>query len=376
MMMQPSHAASEGSSGSGYAMSTANGDARCQKSPGQQIRRGAFKQDIVKLFGRKRGGHTERWMYHNDPRGAHQPTGSQLWSKFLAEHGGSEGSYYVLREDIQNIQDAVPTLAKRFNQVSTVVDFGSGDPPAVINKAVPIVKGLANVKIYVPIDLSEGLLELANKAANDNMPGVQVRPIQADFFKKKMIDGSPLILPGKNRLGLLLGSTITNTKMNFGDPFPEQSLIKEIKALGEQLARSKGKSGLAISFDSNADLKGSALKAYDEVHWSRMMVGLMIDVENILSPRGKFNPFKWHHEFAVDCDKHVIHHCLVADEDQEFWIDDDFFKIDEGEAFVVFNTFKFPVDLFQSIVRRAGYDPHDPIIHQNGRLVLQTMDVS
>lgn len=339
------------------------------------VDRESFKSDILSLFKRQKGGHTERWMYSNSPRGAHQPTGSELWSEFLKNHGGLNGGYYVLREDIDNIRNAIPTLVKRFNHVSAVIDFGSGDAPAVINKVVPIVQGLKNIKIYSPVDLSVGLLQSATTAANDNMPGVSVDPKRADFFKKINADGTPLILPGKNRLGLFLGSTITNTEMNIGDSFPEENFIEDIKILGEQISSSDGKSGLAISFDSNADIKGSALKAYSEIHWSRMMVGLMIDVNNVLKPKGSFNPFHWHHEFSVDKTKHVIHHCLVADHDQEFWIDDDYLRIKKGDSFVAFNTFKLPADLFQDLVKKAGYNPHDPIVHENGRLVLQTMDI-
>lgn len=330
-----------------------------------------FRSDIVDLFSKEKGGHIARWVYHDMDRGGHQPTGNQLWESFLKEHDG----YYVLEEEISLINWHKKALCNTFAKADTILDIGSGEGVAVEKKAMPLVLGCPNVKIYAPIDLSSGLLADASakaenmiiQAAND----VAVEPLCIDFYHAV----SNAKIPGKRRAGLFLGSTITNMYMRENDPFPRENIKKKIKKLAK-LTKSNTTEPCTITFgyDANPDLE-DAKAGYDHDRWKQLVVGIMFDVENILKPYGTFNPVGWKHETVINEDSHVLHQCVVATTTQDFFIGEDYFSIKEGDRFVIKNNFKYGYDTFGKMVEECGYELHEPIRHPSGRMLLQTIDI-
>ncbi len=350
-----------------------------------------FKHHILQLFRGERGGHTALWVYHNGRRGGHQPTGSKLWTDFLAAKGNDdEDGYYVLDEERKLIKWNLKNgkLQEQFGESDSLIDLGSGGAEAVIGKAMPIFQAIP-AGIYVPVDLSYGLLEIATAEARsflDRLPpghkkrGAKVEPVNANFFTGKTPACTEVILPGKRRTGLLLGSTITNMPMRLGDEFPRERIIRRINGVSEWLTRGTNKRcTLTFGYDSNHDLE-SAAAAYQHETWSQLIVGLMFDVQNVLKPKGYFNPVGWEHKTIIDKKNHVLHQCVVATEDQNFFIGDDEnaeeFKIKKGDTFVVKNNFKYPFDLFGDMVREAGHTPLEAIRHQSERMVLQTVELN
>lgn len=417
----------------GRPMSTSSEELTTEQEVAETFNKDMFRRHVIQLFGRERGGHMARWVYMDIKRGGDLSTGSGLWRAFVKAglEGNNNYTYPNKEADLIKTEQTRQKLAELFHHVSTIVDFGSGDEFAVVNKAVPIIKGLSNVRTYRPLDISEVMLMQATKAANDNLqghkPNVAVSPILGDFSSGKTLsDNKPIIFAPENedRLGIFLGSTITNQEMNIDirniiddnldenepyDPqdFPRAEVVEKIKMLGDILNSGHrdgpltGKHGLVVGYDSNLDPE-SAKNAYvdsgDLKIWGPLVTGVMFDIKTALDPQtvknGGFDPQGWHHEKIVrrgpplnEDDPNsspqyiVVHQCVVADKSQHFKIDDGHgnarsFAIKEGDIFVIKNNFKFHPMFFRQLAREARFNPLDAIQIENNNAVLQPLEVS
>lgn len=333
----------------------------------------AFRADAISLFAKTEGGHTSRWTYNGKERGAHLDSGADLWLQFSR----AARNYYLASHDTAVVAHSLSHLGRKFREADTFVDLGSANG----SKAMPIFQFCEGMKIYVPVDQSEDLLAKAEETVRKRAPDRKVHPIHGDFYTGRLAKtGKEITLPGSRHAGVMLGSTISNMNMTLEQEFPYADIVQKIKRLGAFLKNEDlTPTPLAISYDSNQDLTGDALKAYNNIHWKRMIVGLMADVQHILRPEGTFNAFAWHHEARPDPNKFVIHQCVVATRAQDFMIKDTDnkpheFSVKKGDAFVVVNNIKYPVDLMLALIKAAGHEPDDPIRIPDNHMVLQTMD--
>ncbi|MEQ9231783.1 MAG: L-histidine N(alpha)-methyltransferase [Cyclobacteriaceae bacterium] len=295
-----------------------------------------FKLDIIDLFNRKRGGHVDHWLYRDALRG--QVSGSQLWHQFLK----ASKSYYVLKNEIELISRLASTQDSNFQAIDTIIDFGVGNDLAVRKKIIPLVHGLKNVKAYIGIDISKSFLDKADAVINGET-SLETYTIQGDFYSAL----PPF--PGNHRLGLMLGSTITNQNMREGAEFPEDKILSKLSHLRKLLHEGDK---MLITFYSNTD-RASVYDAYTNVYWSRHIEGLMYDVSKIAI--GDFKADGWQHQKVWGIKAPVIHQCLEATVNQSFNIGDESFEVKRGERFVAVNNFKFPVSLFQSLCKKSGF---------------------
>jgi|GEM_PF-2452970 len=369
-----------------------------------------FKKHTLELFGRTRGGHMARWVYVDLHRGGDLSTGSELWTAFINASQSPDSSYYISRQEIELIArpKTIKTINNLFSKAHRVVDFGSGSTNAVKYKALPIVHGLSNVEIYSPLDISEHLLGQAEELANENSPP-DVEPIHADFETGKMQETGESIHfdnPDENRLGLFLGSTITNQEMDIGAEFPRTEIVRQLENFGDILSNGtrteKRDHGLIVGYDSNHDVE-SAYAAYEDSPdgpkiWAPLVTGVMFDIKKILDPQPfnaqhcGFDPLGWHHERVVeegpalddknpDGDKQyiVLHQCVVADKRQDFTIGENGstrrFIVNPGDKFVIKNNFKFNPAFFRQLAREAKFNPRRTIQADGNNMVLQTLDV-
>ncbi|MCB1562682.1 MAG: L-histidine N(alpha)-methyltransferase [Alphaproteobacteria bacterium] len=362
----------------------------------------------------------ERWVYMDLKRGGELHSGSELWNAFVTAGMEGRNNYSLPRQEASLIQSAntIKTLSDLFGKCSVITDFGSGGAFAVKEKAMPIVKGLPNIKIYSPLDLSKMMLfDQAAKAANDDLKGfsreISVQPYHADFSTMRMQDsGDPIRLPGNQscrRLGLFFGSTVTNQEMDIGAEFPRGEIVAEIAKLGDILNNGsrtgplQAQHGLVIGYDSNLDPQ-SASTIYDDVGdvkiWAPLITGVMFDIKNVLDPQpfkknnGGFDPQGWHHEKVVEQGPPlypekpdgppqfiVVHQCVVADKDQDFKLVSEHgeirrFDIKEGQKFVIKNNFKFHPDFLRQLTREARFNPLNPIRQEGNSMILQPLEVS
>ncbi len=318
-----------------------------------------FQEDIINLLSHKKGGHVQKWLY-NDQIRPDNNSGSKLWHNFIT----SNQNYYPIQSEI----DLIPELTKKIkHDYDTVVDFGLGNTRAVNNKTLPILLSQKKLTSYVAIDVSDNSLLSGTKRIKDQFNKIDITQINGDFYE-------PHIVKGINKLGLFLGSTISNQNMMVGEKFPRQEIIKHLRTLGESVKGQK-QSSLITSFDANPDLT-AALNAYQHPSWVSMMVGLMHDVQAELHPEGDFNPSMWHYAPTIDRQNHVLHHIISPTIDQKFTINGQKFDLKKDEKFVVINCFKYPIDLFNELLTEANLSPdHPPIRSREHTMTMIQSDI-
>ncbi len=300
-----------------------------------------FKQDILELLSHSRGGHAGKWVYADTKRPSFG-TGAELWHDFVT----ANNNYYPIRAEIDLIPTLLNGLAKNYD---TVIDFGIGDEFALNGKTLPILLSQENLRKYAPIDISRNELDNGLLHLKSKLKGIHTQAIESDFYSPKAIEGH-------NKLGLFLGTTISNQDMMVGEKLPRETIVNRLKTLKET-THGSGDSSLIISLDTNPDLN-HALDAYQHISWVRMMTGLMYDIQTHLKPEGNFTPSMWHYAPVIDKENHVIQQVLSPSIDQDIVIDGQEFNVKKGDQFVAINNFKYPLDLFKEMIEEAGLVPY------------------
>lgn len=343
-----------------------------------------FTTDVHEQFSRESGGAMSRWTYLGE--------GGVHWTNFV-----KSGKYYQPQEDSGLILKAIPQLKAKFQDVSTIVEFGPGDERGV-DKTLPLIRALPNVQSYVLIDLASELLTRAEAHARANLPPhIDVVPINGDFFRNFNIrtNGEMQLPPNGDMLGVFWGSTISNVNL-MEPPYEHRAnqlgnnVVNNLKRMGSLLKKGQPdhkKHSLAMSWDSNSDLD-AAVQSYDDDNWKQMILGYLHYIDDVLKPvaMGRngskgFHPDRWHYEASIDSHNFTVQHIAVADRAQEFRIDNQFYSIPKGARFVVVNNAKMPTHYMRQRIMEAGFKPHQYedgrhyIPSDEGRMVMMTCDI-
>ena len=320
-----------------------------------------FKKDIIDLFSKKRGGHVQKWLYSDHIR-EDKSSGSRLWHHFIKNNK----KYYPIQREIELIPSFIDSEDHDYD---TVIDFGLGDKQAINHKILPILESQSKLKRYAAIDISANQLNAGMDIVQCQFKNIEIDLIKGDFYQKHKD------IKGQKKLGLFFGSTISNQEMMVGEKLPEKEIIERIKILSKTTLGEEGSGTLVISLDTNPALQES-LNAYQHQSWVLMMTGLMHDVQDILHPTGNFNPTLWHYAPIIDKKNYVLQQVITPTVDQTFIIDEHEFSLKKGEQFVVKNNFKFPLDLFKEMIKKAKLKERKaPTILKNNPIVMIKMSI-
>lgn len=305
-----------------------------------------FKDDIKQLFRKEKGGHVDKWIYTSG--------GSAHWHNFLA----ANNNYYLRDAETEALQMHLARIG--YCAMDTMVDMGVGDEIAVSRKALEILGFIRDIKHYIGVDLSKSFLKAAKDTIENSRPDVKVSLINKDFYE------NAIDLTGNSKLGVMLGSTITNQNMMMGEEFPRAKITKKLSQIRQHF---NANDSFFVGYDANPDLNNAA-DAYIDDNWSLMFTQLMHKIKDELNPEGNFNPDAWKHNRSIDAASHVIHQTVVAQENQTFLIDGEAFNVKKGDAFVITNNFKYPLPLFKDMASDAGWLAGDYTFDSSGRAVI------
>ncbi|MEV1204679.1 L-histidine N(alpha)-methyltransferase [Microbispora rosea] len=177
-----------------------------------------------------------KWL---PPKWFYDAVGSELFSRItrLAE-------YYPTRRELEILRRRAVDVAG-LTRADTLVELGSGTS----EKTVLLLDALANagtLRAYTPVDVDEVTLEAAAERLAVRYPGLDVRPVRADFEQHLAL------LPRTGRrLVAFLGGTIGNLP-----PAAREVFLKELRAtlrpgdtllLGTDLVKDRGR--LVAAYD-------------------------------------------------------------------------------------------------------------------------------
>ena len=319
-----------------------------------------FLFDMQATFRKERHGIAGSWQYSDSLHADDPVRGAILWEAFLkASH-----DYYPLTSEVDLIHNHARQLIGDVDKPVVLVDFGPGPRQAVVNKTLPIAKLFNRVSHYCPIDKSQDYLIGAASAFGQSFPRVPIEELHADFFKDEVAlpsDGQPF--------ALFFGSSISNLEGSPEDGLPEAEIVWQLSRL-RKIVGDKG--ALLMAYDANQD-RQSILKSYNHPYQAAFGSNIVYRMQRDLPISGNFKPESWHYEAVWHPKTHQLCHTLVCDEQQNFWLGRERFLINQGERFILNNSFKYPVEKMHEWGMKAGFSHQKFIQDENKREVLLLM---
>ena len=245
--------------------------------------------------------------------------------------------YYPTRTEQAIMAAHAPAIAQAIGTHCTVIELGAGN----CQKARALC-GLIQPVGYVAGDISEAFLQDAVAAMREAFPHLTIQALSADLTADMVLPDS---LPTRRRLVFYPGSSIGNF-----DPPHAQALLARMRAL------LKDDGALLIGVDL---VKDTAVlnAAYDDA--AGVTAAFNLNLLDHLNQRigSDFDVAKWQHRAFFNAQQSRIEMHLEASVDQIVHWPGASRSFARGERIHTENSYKYRVDDFVSLLRRAGL-PH------------------
>jgi dimethylhistidine N-methyltransferase len=245
--------------------------------------------------------------------------------------------YYPTRTEIGILERNGAEIADLLGRGATLVELGSGS-----SRKIQVLLEALRPALYVPVDISrEHLLESANHLAV-RFPALDIQAVCADY-------SSPIHLPlasaGAGCAAFFPGSSIGN--------FDPDHARRFLMRVGDLL----GPGGrLLIGVDLIKDTR-ILNAAYNDAQ------GITADFNLNLLRRinrelgGDFRPETFRHRASYVTAESRIEMHLVSRAEQRVRVAGEDFSFREGESIHTENSYKYSVERFHALARRAGFAP-------------------
>lgn len=137
--------------------------------------------------------------------------GFDSWIK-IAERSREEGTVQSKEEDLK-----LASLSYIFRELTNgqsvnIIDFGPGDGVPMLSVIGYLQDNFDDLRIkYIPIDISQAMLDISVQKMSDNFPDVEIKKILGDFEDSALFeDVFAEINPQDQTFAFLLGNTLGN----------------------------------------------------------------------------------------------------------------------------------------------------------------------
>lgn len=291
-----------------------------------------------------RASETER--FRQDALTALSDKPRSLPCKYLYDAKGSElfericetPEYYVTRADLALHEAHLEEIASMIGPDAHVIELGSG---AGI-KTRRLLASLESPRAYTPIEISAAALAQSTRALEAAFPGIEIRPVQADYTQP--ISANELLLdpPATRRIVYFPGSTISNFERQEAGDF----LVR--------LRRMAGTGGAVLIGVDLAKPAERLIAAYDDAGGitAAFNRNLLERLRRELDAQIDAEAFA--HEARYDESRQRIEMHLVARYPTRIIIDDHVFEFEKDESIHTENSHKYSVDSFRELAAEAG----------------------
>ncbi|ERT03823.1 hypothetical protein M595_6237, partial [Lyngbya aestuarii BL J] len=128
---------------------------------------------------------------------------------------------------------------------------------------------------------------------------------------------------------------------------------------------------LIVGVDTNQN-EFSLRKAYDDGRMARLTLSILHFINRDL-PISGFDASAFNYEFNWVPSTHCVEHNVRATQEQNFLLDGIPVQIEKGTKFHLLSSYKYPVDYFQDLAKKAGLQPLDCFVDQNGRMAIHIL---
>ncbi|MBP0041231.1 MAG: L-histidine N(alpha)-methyltransferase [Roseofilum sp. SBFL] len=298
-----------------------------------------LEQDTMEfLFGKVSG---NLWPYlYGTPEDDKDPVrGGILYNEML----DGEKDYYLYKYESKLFQSKGHILTEKIGANATFVELGPGSEQSIRLKTLPLLRSCHELKGYLGIDISQDFVDKVVEVIRSELPNISVEGMQQDFTQLENIPEyeKPVVL--------FKGSTIANLRRDEVPVF-----IAQIKAL-------IGKPHyLLLVHDANQD-EVSLMKAYDTPKMAIFMENIMFRVDRDGGTVG-MKPGAFSYQPEWEPQTHDLKHVLTATETQKIELQGQMVVVEKGQKFHTLSSFKYPPEVFKSMINSVGYKSIDFIL--------------
>ena len=265
------------------------------------------------------------------PKFFYNEKGSQLFDEICETN-----EYYPTKTEISILEQNVAEIAEHLGDECLLIEPGSGS-----SQKVRVMLEAINPKAYMPMDISKDYLCSAAGDVAAEYPWLEVHAACVDYT-------SPFPLPscheGARKVAFFPGSSIGNFD-------PEHAVL-----FLENLANVLGENGgllIGVDLKKDPDILNAAYNDNAGVT-AAFNQNLLTRISNELEADIDVDNFR-HHAFYNEKLGRIEMH-LVSNEEHTVSINGHDFKFKKDESIHTESSYKYTVDEFQALARKAGFN--------------------
>ena len=266
--------------------------------------------------------------------------------------------YYVTRAEIEILKSRADEIARLVGTGGLLLEPGGGS----CAKVRMLLEGL-EPRAYVPMDISRNHLRMAAEEVAADFPWLEVHAAHTDFTHRMEV---PPSAPEGPRVAFFPGSSIGN--------FDPEHAVEFISAVAELV----GPGGhFLIGVDLRKE-KAVLDAAYNDAQGITAAFNLNLLERMNRELAADFNLSAWSHQAGYNEGEGRVEMHLVSLRKQRVRIADEVFDFEEGETIHTENSYKYGLDEFAGLARRAGMETVGVWTDQRGLFsvhLLQNMTV-
>jgi dimethylhistidine N-methyltransferase len=246
--------------------------------------------------------------------------------------------YYPTRVELAITRANVRAMARFAGTQVALVEYGSGESL----KTRLLLRAL-RPSAYIPIDISEDALHAAERRLRREFPWLRIRPVQGDFSHPLEVRLDPA--RGGRTLVYFPGSTIGNLTPQDAHAF---------------LTMTRGQVGARGAMLVGVDLKKDPVllhAAYNDAKGVTAAFNLNLLARINRELGGSFALQRWRHYAFYNATLGRIEMHLVSLVRQSVRIGRHRFDFERGETIHTENSYKYGIEEFRELARRAGFRP-------------------
>ena len=256
--------------------------------------------------------------------------------------------YYLTRTEIAILEEYSAAIARHIGAHCRLVELGSGSS----RKVRILLHALEAPAAYVPVDISrEHLREAAARLAAD-FPDLPVVAVCADYTRPFRLP--PLTGPAGKRVGFFPGSTIGN--------FEPEAVVRFLSHCAELLGP-EGEMLIGADLKKDPEILEAAYNDRAGLN-AAFNLNLLERINRELG--GDIDIGRFEHLAFYNERKGRMELYLKSLADQSATIAGRRFEFAEGELIHTENSYKYAVDEFRDLARRAGFAPVHTWTDRNG----------
>ncbi len=246
--------------------------------------------------------------------------------------------YYLTRTEIDLLQRHQSEVADAIGPDCLLIEYGSGSS----RKAPILLSALPRLHAYIPIDISKEHLLRSSAELVARQPGLAVIAVCADYTRLTQLPQG-MKYQGAKRVVFFPGSSIGNY-----NPMQAILLLKTAAAL----AGAGG--GMLIGVDLKKD-RDVLHAAYNDTQGITAAFNLNMLWRLRHELRARVQPAHFRHDAFYNEQSGRIEMHLVSTRNQTIELEDEVFRVAEGEGIHTENSYKYTVEEFRSMAEVAGF---------------------